>query len=257
MTKPSDPQNGILRLIVHEPLAGVENMAIDEAILEAVGAGQSPPTLRFYQWDQPTISLGYFQKIAEWQQQDRAIRQLPLVRRKTGGGAILHDDELTYSLTLPLHQGLPITEIQSMYKLVHGVCIATLAKSGFKAVYRNEGDRRNSQRGPFFCFDRRHGLDLVMDGKKLMGSAQRRTKNACLQHGSLIIGRHFEQQPSSSLTAQKIGSFDLSAFIDKVAEQVSHGLDLKMIQGELNDQENQSLKTHVEKYLSKEWTWQR
>lgn len=233
-------------------------MAIDEVILEAVEAGGAPPTLRFYQWAEPTISLGYFQKIADWQAQDDAIRQLALVRRKTGGGAILHDDEITYSLTLPLHQGYAFTEnITGMYKLVHDACIAVLGKEGFQAVYRKESDRCNAQRGPFFCFERRHCLDLVMEGKKLMGSAQRRTKNACLQHGSLIIDRHFEQQPSSSLAGQKSGSFDLPAFIDQVAEQVSQGLGLKMVRGELNEQENQNLKTHIEKYQSKEWTEQR
>ena len=176
-----------LRLILDEPLAGVENMAIDEAILEAVDAGQVTPTLRFYRGKEPTISLGYFQKFSEWQQQDTAIREMPLVRRKTGGGAILHDDELTYSLTLPLHQGLPITEIQSMYKLVHNACITTLAKSGIKTDYRNQSDSGNAQRGPFFCFASNHCLDLVMECKKLMGSAQRRLKNACLQQRSLLI----------------------------------------------------------------------
>ena len=70
-----------LRLIVNEPLAGVENMAVDEAILEAVGAGESGATLRFYRWVEPTISLGYFQKIAQWREQDAEICDLPLVRR--------------------------------------------------------------------------------------------------------------------------------------------------------------------------------
>jgi len=242
-----------LRLIVDEPLAGIENMAVDEAILEAVGAGEAGPTLRFYRWEAPTISLGYFQKISDWQQQDKAIVQLPLVRRKTGGGAILHDDELTYSLTLPLHQGLPMTNIQAMYKLVHDACIVSLAENGFETSYRNRSDSGNSQRGPFFCFAREHCLDLVMDDQKLMGSAQRRTKNACLQHGSLIINRCFLQQPCSALGT----GFDLDSFSRDVAEQISQRLKLKMEQGELNHQETQNLNKHIEKYQSKEWTEQR
>jgi len=246
-----------LRIIIDKPLSGVDNMAIDEAILEAVDTGQSPPTLRFYQWSEPTISLGYFQKIDEWQQQDAVIRQLALVRRKTGGGAILHDQELTYSLTLPLNQGLPTTEIQSMYKLVHDACITSLAESKIAAVYRNETDTSNAQKGPFFCFARRHCLDLVINNDKLMGSAQRRTKNACLQHGSLIINRNYEQQLSASLMDNELNNFDLSQFIENIAKQISQHLELKLVQSELTEQENKSLPIFVEKYASDEWTRQR
>src|SRR5262245_41637676 len=92
----------ILRLLVSEPESGVRNMAIDEALLNAVGEGQSPPTLRFYCWRSPTISLGYFQPLSDVELQPSAIRALDLVRRTTGGGAILHDLEVTYSLVLPI-----------------------------------------------------------------------------------------------------------------------------------------------------------
>lgn len=242
---------------MNKPLAGVENMAIDEAILEAVDAGQSSPTLRFYQWDQPTISLGYFQKIAEWQEQDSMIRELALVRRKTGGGAILHDQEITYSLTLPLNQGLPITEIQSMYKLVHDACIAVLAESGTEAVYRNESDSGNAQRGPFFCFARKHCLDLVKGGEKLMGSAQRRTKNACLQHGSLIINRSYQQQPSAAVTSNSQTDFNLNPFTHDVAQRIGQGLHLKVQAGSLHQIEKKKLPELRKKYGSKEWNNQR
>lgn len=91
-----------LRILDDGALSGAENMARDEALLTRVGEGQSPPTLRLYQWRDPTISLGYFQHFADVARLDPPLRELAVVRRLTGGGAILHDLELTYSLTLPL-----------------------------------------------------------------------------------------------------------------------------------------------------------
>ena len=83
------------RLILNSPANGAWNMAVDEAVLQAVNEGVSPETLRFYRWAEPTISLGYFQSFAELDEQAQPVRNLAVVRRQTGGGAILHDDEIT------------------------------------------------------------------------------------------------------------------------------------------------------------------
>ena len=94
--------------VIHDPaLDGPTNMARDEALLSRVGRGASVPTLRLYQWDPPTVSLGYFQKYAEYECLGPPAGGLPVVRRQTGGGAILHDLELTYSLTLPRRSSHP------------------------------------------------------------------------------------------------------------------------------------------------------
>lgn len=231
-------------------------MAIDEAILQTIGAGDAPATLRFYRWDEPTISLGYFQKYHEFAQQDAVIGNLALVRRQTGGGAILHDDELTYSLALPVSDDGE-TDIEAMYKLVHDACIATLAQMGVQAIYRRSEDSSNSQRGPFFCFARTHRLDLVIGGEKLLGSAQRRIKNAVLQHGSLIIGRHFQQQPSAALNDRLPGEFDSDSFINSMATAISSALQLTLINGDLTDAEASKLPALRAKYAGDEWTKQR
>ena len=121
--------NTVLRVIVDPVQSGTVNMATDEAILEAVNGGSQGATLRFYQWAEPTISLGYFQKHDEYQGQDAVIRNLPLVRRQTGGGAILHDDELTYSLIVPLVDDSRI-DIEGLYRLVHDAFIFVLHQLG-------------------------------------------------------------------------------------------------------------------------------
>lgn len=245
-----------LRLIVDPARPGTLNMATDEAILEAVGAGEAPATLRFYQWDAPTISLGYFQKHDELGEQDEAVRELAVVRRQTGGGAILHDDELTYSLALRIGESGE-TDIESMYRLVHDAFISVLAGMGVVATYRGGDDRGNAQRGPFFCFARTHRLDLVLGTDKLLGSAQRRVKNAVLQHGSLILGRHFRQQPSAAVGAVTEGTFDSDSFAAKVADVVAGALELKVKAGELTNAEQQRLTELQAKYGGPDWTEQR
>ena len=142
--------NKRLRVMIDEPLGGAMNMAVDEAILQAVNEGLAGPTLRLYGWSEPTISLGYFQEYAEFEADER-ICGLAVVRRPTGGGAILHDDEVTYSLTMPVGAD-DRGDIEGLYRLVHDAAAAVLAGAGVELAYRGGEERENSQRGPFFCF---------------------------------------------------------------------------------------------------------
>jgi lipoate-protein ligase A len=248
----------VLRVIceIDEPRSGAWNMAVDEAILQGVNAGESPATLRFYKWAEPTISLGYFQKYEEFQGQDEVIRRMPMVRRQTGGGAILHDDELTYSLVVPL-DGRGVTEIEGLYRLVHDAFVAVLAREQVRVEYRGGEDKVNSQRGPFFCFSRKHWLDLVVGEDKLLGSAQRRIKNAVLQHGSLILERHFEQQESAQLVRQVNDRFELAKLIEGTAEQVADKLKSMMVRERLNEFERGLFSGLEAKYAGQEWNCQR
>ena len=264
--------HSVLRIITDGSLPGAMNMAVDESILQAVNGGVSPATLRFYRWDEPTISLGYFQKHEDLVLQDEVIRKMPVVRRQTGGGAILHDDELTYSLVLPLNKPKQSTNIEScrvgsyptrfsnienLYQLVHNSYLTALAKLNVQVEYRGGTDSGNAQRGPFFCFARRHRLDLVVDGDKLLGSAQRRIKNAVLQHGSLILARHFLQQPCAQLKEIVKGPIDLNMLIDDVADYISGQLRLKKTDGQLSDEEQEQSVKLQKKYNGHEWNRQR
>jgi len=187
-----------LRLIVDGPLDGPENMARDEALMLRVGAGQSPPTLRLYQWDPPTISLGYFQPFEAVAALPEPEASLTVVRRLTGGGAILHDRELTYSLMLPAAHSLVKGRPNRLYELAHDAVIECFSALGIDANRDGETDDSGAAKGPFFCFSRRHCFDVLIGADKVTGSAQRRTKTALLQHGSIILASRYQQQAAAS-----------------------------------------------------------
>lgn len=190
-----------IRVLQDPPLPGPINMARDEALLQLVGAGQSPPTLRLYQWAQPTISLGYFQPYADCAKLDSPLRELAVVRRATGGGAILHDLELTYSIALPLGHLLVGNNPRGLYELAHAAVIDTLSELGVSAARSGFTDDSGAARGPFFCFARRHEADLLVGESKIAGSAQRRTREALLQHGSIVLASRFAQHPTAVVEA--------------------------------------------------------
>jgi len=174
-----------VRVIVDlHPGSGAWNMAVDEALLESAVAGGACAT-RWYCWSQPTLSTGYFQRLEE-ALQDKRFAGLPVVRRLTGGGAIIHHHELTYSCALPARHPLA-RNVRDLYAAVHGAVIRVLSGFGFEASLR--GSTRADRRDEFLCFGRGDDFDVVMNGCKVLGSAQRRRKGAVLQHGSLLLRR--------------------------------------------------------------------
>lgn len=172
-----------LQLIVDPPQAGGVNMAIDEYLLERADA-DGIATLRFYEWTPATLSLGYFQR-AEERTTHEASRGCPLVRRSSGGGAIVHDRELTYSLCLPTAHSLA-ADAELLYRAVHGLLIDALGDLGI-AARLNEKALVMPGGEPFLCFQRRAVGDVLVGDHKICGSAQRRRKNALVQHGSILI----------------------------------------------------------------------
>ncbi len=204
-----------LRLLIDPPAPGPWNMAVDDVLLDlAAATGQA--TLRFYQWQQPTLSLGYFQALDN-RRQHAASQDCPVVRRASGGGAILHDRELTYSLAIP-QTSARLADVRHLYELCHGTLIAALADYGVAAaLYRdcaqNKTDDTSSAAHPFLCFQRRTCFDVVIDGAKIAGSAQRRRRGAVLQHGSVLLGRS-PQAPElpgiQEVAAVGVGAADLA-----------------------------------------------
>ncbi|WP_372894496.1 biotin/lipoate A/B protein ligase family protein [Stieleria sp.] len=192
----TDPRPG--RLLFHREGESAWNMAVDQAIAESVSAsapsGSAPTyTLRFYTWAAPTLSLGYFQSSADASPRfDTAER----VRRSTGGGAILHHHELTYSLTVPSAAGEHGARTD-LYRRVHAAIINALHRHGIDArpYYLNKTPAAKTPAAktlaasddPFLCFQRRTDEDLIVSGYKVLGSAQRRFKRSILQHGSLLL----------------------------------------------------------------------
>lgn len=171
-------------------------MAVDEALLVHGHA----PVLRLYGWSEPSISLGATQP----KRQDLASLLelgLPVVRRLTGGGAILHADELTYSVTLDLdHPVLDGADREESYHRLHVPIVQALADHGLE-VSRGQAALESLPRAeePILCFGRSTVLDLLADGSKLVGSAQRRRGGRLLQHGSIILTSDPRQPGTASL----------------------------------------------------------
>jgi lipoate-protein ligase A len=176
-------------LLVEPPSAGAWNMAVDEALL-SMAAEEGQMALRFYQWCEPTLSLGYFQRQRDRAQHPSSLN-CPLVRRASGGGAIVHDRELTYSLSLPATQ--PLAErADRLYVAVHTTLIELLGELG--AVAQLSGPSEPPPTEPFLCFQRKSAADVVIQSPrggavKIAGSAQRRRRGAILQHGSVLLRR--------------------------------------------------------------------
>src|SRR5690606_33208550 len=120
------------------PAIGAYNMAVDEAILQSVTGRQSPPTLRLYAWNPPCLSIGYGQKAADVDMSRLAARGWGLVRRSTGGRAILHSDELTYSLSLPGDDELAVGSVIESYRRISAALVAGLSRLGLQV----QADRR-------------------------------------------------------------------------------------------------------------------
>ncbi len=180
---PPGTRSSCLR-ILDDDAPGTWNMAVDEALLEYTNkTGQ--PALRIYGWSEPTLSLGYFQPHIGRDAHEPSLH-CPLVRRRSGGGAILHDDELTYALTLPIQHRWG-RAAEQLYDTVHATIAEWMAMHGCQARLYDDEPRHDA----FLCFHRRARGDVVSqnDEGKLLGSAQRRRKSALLQHGSLLIGR--------------------------------------------------------------------
>lgn len=175
----------IWRLIADPPLDGATNMAIDEAILEAVGRSDAPPTLRLFRWEPACLSLGYAQPASDVDRERLAARGWHLVRRMTGGRAILHVDELTYSVALPTGHPLAAGTIVESYQRLSKALLAAVEQLGLAAhTAPKSADRPAS--GPV-CFEVPSDYEITANGKKLVGSAQVRKQNAALQHGSLPL----------------------------------------------------------------------
>jgi lipoate-protein ligase A len=175
-----------LRLIIDRPAAGAWNMAVDEALLlsdEFAGI-----TLRFYQWSEPTLSLGYFQTLAERDQHSDS-RNCTIVRRASGGGAILHDHELTYSIVAPVAQRFGATAAE-LYDVAHQSLCEVLSDWNIAARLCTTDDfLALGKPEPFLCFQRRSRGDVLLGAHKICGSAQRRHQARVLQHGSLLLSR--------------------------------------------------------------------
>lgn len=172
------------RLLDTPPAPGAWNMAVDAALMESVRAG-APPCLRFYRWDPPCLSLGRNQPAAGRYDLD-ALRAagVETVRRPTGGRAVLHDRELTYSVVAP--EGA-LGGPRASYAAINRALVAGLRRLGVPAELQPRAGRRAAALSLAPCFRDPAEGEVVVAGRKLVGSAQWREAGVVLQHGSLLL----------------------------------------------------------------------
>jgi lipoate-protein ligase A len=254
------------RLLKTGHLSAAENMGIDEAVLASVSSGESSPTLRFYGWSPPAISIGYFQSLEE--EVDLAACKkygVDYVRRLTGGGAVFHDTEITYSIHIPEKLGLVPTGILESYEKICGGIVKGLSLLGLNVQFVPLND-----------------LIVMHNGapRKISGNAQTRKSGVILQHGTILlkvdVDKMFEllKVPSEKLKGKLIEDVKqrvtgLSAVLgrevsfDEALNVLEKGFkqefsEIEFAKGELTQSEkNLALKIVREKYTSDEWNKKR
>jgi lipoyl(octanoyl) transferase len=174
------------RLIITPPARGAWNMAVDEAILEHAGRGEVLPTLRLFAWEPPCLSLGRAQPFTDVDTERLQACGWEVVRRMTGGRAILHTDELTYSVTGPADEPHLAGSLLESYNRLAGALLAAVHDLGLPVEMKEDRAENNGTPNPV-CFEVPSTYEITVTGKKLIGSAQARRKDGVLQHGSLPL----------------------------------------------------------------------
>ncbi len=186
--KPKSQSERVWRLLPYRVLRASENMAIDEAVFRLNSRDGMPPTLRFFGWAPPAVSLGYFQKASLEIDVGFCRRSgIDIVRRPTGGKAVLHQHELTYSLVGTTETPLFTDDILGTYRIISSCIEDALRRLGLTPEVAMEG--RSAAGTPLegYCFAAPSRYELLVGGRKICGSAQVRTGGIFLQHGSLLI----------------------------------------------------------------------
>ena len=212
------------RLINSGFQTGAMNMALDEALLHAVAKGTSPAVLRFYRWQPATVTLGYAQSVTTDIDLE-VCRQagLDVIRRSTGGRAVLHDNEVTYSVIAPSVSGLFGSSVLDSYRVISEVLQKALLQLGLSAKLvpgRPRGGQLNATKA--VCFSTPSQYELVIDDCKVAGSAQKRHGQAFLQHGSIpleldldLLGRVLK----TNINSGTAGSLDKVGWLNRWARQ--------------------------------------
>lgn len=178
----------IWRLVDTGPLDGPSNMAVDEALLHSFASGQTAPVLRLYGWSPPAFSLGRFQAAAQVLDAERcAAAGISVVRRITGGGCLFHAEEVTYSIICSPEQLNGVGGVKESFRVLCGFLLSTYRSLGLAPAFAVDAAIRPARLGErtLFCCAGTEEFDILVNGRKLGGNAQRRTRGLIFQHGSL------------------------------------------------------------------------
>ena len=258
------------RLIDSGPGPGPWNLALDEAIFQSVRAGASPPTLRLYRWSSPTLTIGYAQNRERDVDRDACrARGIEVIRRVTGGRAVLHDAEVTYSVSVPA--GLPGfgTGLDAAYRRIAAGLVEGLRLLGLRTAAPAPAARAPvpaARQAACFATAARH--EIAVGGRKLIGSAQRREGGAFLQHGSLLLESHAARlgellrgQPAATGPAPMAGLAELlprcpgpESVVAAIAGGCAAAWGARFFPGEISPVEERAARAlEANRYRSEDW----
>lgn len=259
------------------------NMAMDEALLNFVSRGEIDPVVRFYTWNPATLSVGYFQRLKKEIDIDKVKEKgFGLVRRQTGGRGVLHDKELTYSVIVSEeHPNMPST-VTEAYRVISEGLLEGFKLLGFEAYFaipRSKEEREKlKQPRSAVCFDAPSWYELVVEGRKIAGSAQTRQKGVILQHGSLLQDVNIDELFDMFIFKNdRLKDKMKKAFVDKAVaindiadrhisieemekafeEGFKKGLNIEFKPLTLSDDQIKEVKELEEKYRSDEWLYKK
>ncbi|MCH4436282.1 lipoate--protein ligase family protein [Staphylococcus haemolyticus] len=259
------------------------NMAMDEALLNFVSRGEIDPVVRFYTWNPATLSVGYFQRLKKEIDIDKVNEKgFGLVRRQTGGRGVLHDKELTYSVIVSEeHPNMPST-VTEAYRVISEGLLEGFKLLGFEAYFaipRSKEEREKlKQPRSAVCFDAPSWYELVVEGRKIAGSAQIRQKGVILQHGSLLQDVNVDELFDMFIFKNdRLKDKMKKAFVDKAVaindisdrhisieemekafeEGFKKGLNIEFKPLTLSDEQIKEVKELEEKYRSDEWLYKK
>ncbi|MGB9724207.1 MAG: lipoate--protein ligase family protein [Chloroflexia bacterium] len=266
------------RLIFDGAGDGFTNMAVDEAILEACIAGEVPPTVRFYRWQPPCLSIGYFQRAGREVDPDgcRALG-VDWVRRPTGGRAVLHDRELTYSVVAREDEPAVSGSVLESYRKISAALVAGLRRLGLPAEMAPPRAHSQVVRTAA-CFDAPSDYEVTLYGRKVIGSAQVRRGGALLQHGAILLEVDLDRQVGvlrlpPGMTREALAAQLRSRLIalgealgrplspEELAAALRAGIEatwgVELVEGELTPGERLRAASLREKYRSPAWNERR
>ncbi|HAR3501861.1 TPA: lipoate--protein ligase family protein [Staphylococcus aureus] len=259
------------------------NMAMDEALLNFVSRGEIDPVIRFYTWNPATLSIGYFQRLQKEIDIDKVKEKgFGLVRRQTGGRGVLHDKELTYSVIVPeSHPNMPST-VTEAYRVISQGLLEGFKNLGFDtyfAVPKTPEERQKlKQPRSSVCFDAPSWYELVVEGRKIAGSAQTRQKGVILQHGSILqdidIDELFDMfiyKNERLKLKMKEAFFEKAVAINDISDEhitisqmeeafekgFKKGLNIELKPLELTEAQLAEVEELTEKYRSDEWMFRK
>ncbi len=249
-----------IRLIIDGHLDPYYNMGFDEALLTLRDREEIPPTLRLYMWEPSAVTIGYFQRIRDVVNLEYAReKNIPVIRRITGGGAVYHDShgEITYSIVADVRGRF--TDVQESYKIICGGIVNALRKLGLDAVFKPVND-------------------ILLNGKKVSGSAQTRRRRTLLQHGTLMVSTDLDELakllivPREKLLSHRVTnirdrvttvSIELGKYmrpeeiVPYLIEGFQEALNARLIEEKPGPGETSLARILAEKYRSYEWNFKR